>query len=412
MPVLRHRLLAGGSAPELLMVWISVPDLAVHPSPQRYMYAGACDALHVVRFESEDLAEDLLYEDSGVVVDYPGIAQLSAFSACAASGSSPAPTLVYPGATHTRFEHSIGVCHVARQIAAAPNVALDDDRARVVGIAALTHDLGHGPFSHVSERVIDERARRGGTHEEISVAFLRTDEQLRQAIGEEDADEAARVIAKEGSRTVLQDIVTGPTDADKLDYLLRDSRYAGVTYGHYDLGRILDTITVINRGKLDEQLGFEALTTSKQLALCLSERCLLRRAASVDLVAERRRLGGRLFADLTEGRFDVATAEHHVTEALGIEGHWVALYLDSRKNSIYRRTASAVDDRNAIMLEHPGLAPDSFEQTSELFSGGDVPAKFHLCLYVPRLNGSHPFAGANPATDDDLEELLWQTLTA
>jgi hypothetical protein len=75
MPVLRHRLLAGGSAPELLMVWISVPDLAVHPSPQRYTYAGARDALHVVRFESDDFAEDILYDDTGVVVDYPGIAR-------------------------------------------------------------------------------------------------------------------------------------------------------------------------------------------------------------------------------------------------------------------------------------------------------------------------------------------------
>src|SRR5262245_61985034 len=63
--------------------------------------------------------------------------------------------LVYPGATHTRFEHSIGVCHVATRIAGAPNVRLGEDQTRIVGLAALLHDLGHGPFSHVSEDVID-----------------------------------------------------------------------------------------------------------------------------------------------------------------------------------------------------------------------------------------------------------------
>lgn len=402
--------------------------------------------------------------------------------------------LVYPGATHSRFEHSIGVCHVAHRVAAAPKVALDDDQTRIVGLAALLHDLGHGPFSHVSEQVVDERAGREGTHEEISVALLRTDAPLRKAIGEVDADEAAGIIAKEGDRTVLQDIVTGPTDADKLDYLLRDSRYAGVTYGQYDIGRILDTMTVINSGKRDEQLGFEAdgvealelfllarhhmhrqvyghktriasdlmvtkalragiedgalpaaaytppnpideeflreyatqtdssvmeallgqetATTSKQLALCLTERCLLRRSASIDLVARRPELGGRRFADITERRFDLIAAEATIAAELGLDSHWVGLYLDSRRNPIYRRTASAIDDRNAIMLRHSGREPDTFEQTSEIFSGEDIPPRFHLRLYLPRLDGSHPFVPANPATEYELSELLWNTLKA
>jgi uncharacterized protein len=401
--------------------------------------------------------------------------------------------LLYPGAVHTRFEHSIGVCHVARRIARAANVRLDDDQTHVVGLAALLHDLGHGPFSHVSEHVIDARAGRKGTHEEISVAFMRLDTPLRTAIGGDDADAAADIVAKAGNRTVLQYIVTGPTDADKLDYLLRDSRYAGVSYGHYDLERIIDTVTVINPGVLDEQLGFEAdgvealelfllarhhmhrqvyghktriatdimvrralhagiddgvlpaaaytppaeigedflrafagqsdasvmsallgqelATSSKKLALCLSERCLLRRAASIDLVAKRPDLGGRLFSDLTEDRFDFAAAEQRVAEALHVEPYWVALEVDSRRNPIYRRTASAIDDRNAIMLKHADRAPDTFEQTSELFSGGDVPPKFDLRLYLPRLDGTHPFVTRNSATDDDLLELLWTSLT-
>jgi uncharacterized protein len=79
-----------------------------------------------------------------------------------------------------------------------------------------------------------------------------------RSIHHQDAcDLAANLIEKVGPRSFLGDIVSGPTDADKLDYLLRDSRYAGVEYGHYDLDRIVDTATVIDRDQPESFLGFE-----------------------------------------------------------------------------------------------------------------------------------------------------------
>ena len=116
----------------------------------------------------------------------------------------------------------------------ARELELPDEEQRIVRAGALLHDVGHGPFSHVSENVLDDRSGVSGVHEAISVALIRTDPHLRAALGEETCSEARLLEdAGGGLRSVLGDIISGPTDADKLDYLLRDSRYAGVTYGRY-----------------------------------------------------------------------------------------------------------------------------------------------------------------------------------
>ena len=168
--------------------------------------------------------------------------------------------LVYPGAMHTRFEHSLGVCHVAGQL--AREVELPEEDQTVVRAAALMHDIGHGPFSHVSEAVLDERNGVRNVHEAISVAIMRTDGQLHAALGMDLCLRAADLVGHEGSfagRSVARDIVSGPSDADKLDYLLRDSYFAGVNYGEYDLPRLIDTAVAIEEpGEVASYLGFDA----------------------------------------------------------------------------------------------------------------------------------------------------------
>jgi len=165
--------------------------------------------------------------------------------------------LIYPGAEHTRFEHSLGVCDLAGRL--ARELGLEDDQVTVVRTAALLHDLGHGPFSHVSENVLDDRNGLSGVHEAISVALIRQDEDLRKALGGELCDAAAQLLEEggRGERSAMSDIVSGPTDADKLDYLLRDSYYAGVNYGAYDLDRLIDTATIIHVGQQETYLGFQ-----------------------------------------------------------------------------------------------------------------------------------------------------------
>jgi len=164
--------------------------------------------------------------------------------------------LVYPSAMHTRFEHSIGVCHVSGRL--ANRLKLDSDTAHVVRAAALLHDVGHGPFSHVSEQIIDDLAGVHGVHEAISAFLIRNDPTIVAALGQDLSQAAAAIVALEGPRSVERDIVSGPTDADKLDYLLRDSYFAGVKYGEYDLARVIDSARIIAPRSAQTQLGFDA----------------------------------------------------------------------------------------------------------------------------------------------------------
>jgi uncharacterized protein len=170
--------------------------------------------------------------------------------------------LVYPGTTHTRFEHSLGVRHVAGRICTrleqtAPELFPEERKTAVLN-AALLHDVGHGPFSHVSEQVLDEVAGVRKVHEKISVTIARTDENLRGALGGAECDAAADLIEGVGGRSVYRDIVSGETDADKLDYLPRDSYFAGVAYGKCDLTRLIDTVEVLGDPAAQTYLGFRA----------------------------------------------------------------------------------------------------------------------------------------------------------
>jgi HD superfamily phosphohydrolase len=191
---------------------------------------------------------------------------------------------VYPGATHTRFEHSLGVMHTATLLYDAivrnsrevleSELAYDSagfERYRqLVRLAALLHDVGHGPFSHAAEDLFpfDERAKRRYAHEDYSAAIIR--KQLRGAIEDHpssnnygfDADDVAALI--EGTAVAKQgifwrDLITGQMDADRMDYLLRDSHHAGVSYGRFDLHRLISTIQASpgTRGR-EPRLGISA----------------------------------------------------------------------------------------------------------------------------------------------------------
>ena len=129
--------------------------------------------------------------------------------------------LVYPGAHHKRFEHSLGAYHLAGRFARA--LGLDEAERKTVQAAALLHDVGHGPFSHAFDEILREHGRR---HEDISVDLVRwgpLGDLLRQ--GGLDPTAVAEAIQGLGP---LGPLVAGALDADRLDYLLRDAHYTGV----------------------------------------------------------------------------------------------------------------------------------------------------------------------------------------
>jgi uncharacterized protein len=168
-------------------------------------------------------------------------------------------SLVYPGAVHSRFEHSLGAFHIAREISERllPGTDRESDR-ELVRLAALLHDVGHGPFSHVSEPILQRYAPKGfklgkqQIHEMISSKIIETDHDLLRILGEDQCREITALMSgKSGGYRILKDVVSGPLDVDKQDYLLRDSYFCGVKYGVFDLHRLVDALRV--DGDADEE---------------------------------------------------------------------------------------------------------------------------------------------------------------
>jgi len=157
--------------------------------------------------------------------------------------------LVYPGALHTRFDHSLGVFHVAGRLCNV--LKIDQEHARIIRLAALLHDIGHGPFSHVSEFILDtlgSKDLRSGagqaekTHESLTEKIILTHPDLERALEEKDREKIAALLRDGLDHRINRDILSGPLDADKQDYLLRDSYFCGVRYGIYDLDQLHNTL--------------------------------------------------------------------------------------------------------------------------------------------------------------------------
>lgn len=154
--------------------------------------------------------------------------------------------LIYHGAEHTRFGHSVGVAHVARRMFGALEHGFGPEQRLEVMCAALLHDVGHGPFSHAIESVTHI------LHEEYSAQLVRDpDGELFQILSEVSADLPQTVASYLGARSdfpadkhVLLDIVSSQLDADRLDYILRDGLATGVKIGLYDFERILTMLEV------------------------------------------------------------------------------------------------------------------------------------------------------------------------
>lgn len=168
---------------------------------------------------------------------------------------------IFPGAVHTRFNHCLGCCFTARQI--AHKVGLAEEERQLVMIACLLHDIGHGPFSHTFEDVFYEKLIR---HEDWTSFFLadyRTSEFFeeynarnpRHHLTDEKFKQIEDMIMHKSTiKRLLSDIVSSQLDADRLDYLLRDSHFCGVEYGEYDFRWMVNSMVIVNSPQ-GERLG-------------------------------------------------------------------------------------------------------------------------------------------------------------
>lgn len=160
--------------------------------------------------------------------------------------------LVYPGANHTRFEHSLGTMHLASLLIKNLD-SIEEDTKTEIKAASLLHDIGHGPFSHVTENVIDKYTRR--RHEDI-----------KEVLGKGELGEALKKhgvspgnVAKhiKGETSVGQ-IINSEIDVDKMDYLVRDAHYTGVAFGVVDYNRLINKMDFYEDRLVVEQGGLKA----------------------------------------------------------------------------------------------------------------------------------------------------------
>ena len=155
--------------------------------------------------------------------------------------------LVYPGASHSRFEHALGAYHLARRTLALFEErqltrGLDRQACLIVRYAALLHDIGHYPFSHALEEI-------GALHHEEVARPLVTGGEIAAVLREElgdDAPERVMALIRGRSDSALQGLISGSLDLDKIEYLKRDAFMCGVNYGDIDVDRLVNSLTLVD----------------------------------------------------------------------------------------------------------------------------------------------------------------------
>ena len=223
--------------------------------------------------------------------------------------------LVYPSANHTRFEHSLGVYHLARQ--AVEGLRLDSDTAAHVRAAAMLHDVGHGPYGHQTEGII--RRRTGRDHDDIGWLLTDPDREVTQVLERNDLDpeRVASLIAGDGG---LGALVSGELDVDRMDYLLRDAHHTGVPYGTVDTGRLLTELRLTGDDELVLAEGNVATAESVLVARSLMNAVVYRHHVSrvagamleraCERYLERRRVDMGAFQRLADHDLLVELREH------------------------------------------------------------------------------------------------------
>lgn len=171
--------------------------------------------------------------------------------------------VVFPTATHTRFAHSIGTYCVMQKILfrfskelEKLGIQVSEEERNLALCSALLHDIGHGSFSHTFERTFNR-----GPHEDWTIKILESEQtQIHQVIVEEFSEEflkkLVQIISKKGISeekniifVLISQLISSQIDADRMDYLLRDSYFTSVTNGNYDLERLLRAFEIFKKGK-------------------------------------------------------------------------------------------------------------------------------------------------------------------
>ena len=163
-------------------------------------------------------------------------------------------SLIFPGATHTRFHHAIGAMHLmfnALEILKQKGVKISTEEEKGAMLAVLLHDVGHGPFSHALENILMDNWH----HEKLSLLLM---EQLKEEFSGE-LTIAIQMFQGKYHRKFFNQLISSQLDVDRLDYLKRDSFYTGVSEGNINTQRILSTLNVLDDELVLDEKGIYSI---------------------------------------------------------------------------------------------------------------------------------------------------------
>ena len=289
-------------------------------------------------------------------------------------------SLVYPGATHTRFHHSLGAMHLmykSLEVLKSKGHSITEDESKAAVLAILMHDIGHGPFSHALESIIVKNIH----HEYISMLLM---QQLKTEFGEI-IEMAIQIFSNQYPKKFLHQLVSGQLDMDRMDYLNRDSFYTGVSEGVIGYDRIINMLDVHNDHIVVEEKGIysiEKFLVARRLmywqvylhktSLCadLMLKNAISRARNLnlkhDLISEN--LAFFLKHDISESDFP-----QHLNKFTELDDHDIFQALKCWMNSedeILRTLAKSIINRKLFKIEflNEDLVNEKYKMLEEKYS--------------------------------------------
>jgi HD superfamily phosphohydrolase len=253
--------------------------------------------------------------------------------------------LVYPGATHSRFEHALGTHHLSRRTLAllceAEDAAsISEEEQAIVRSAALLHDVGHYPFSHALEEI-------GALHHEAVARPLITEGSVASLLSArlgKDAPVRVFDLIRGNSKSELQGLISGSLDLDKIEYLKRDAFMCGVPYGEIDVDRLTNSLVLVDDPETGRRgIGVQEKALSALESLLFAKYQMYRNVYWHHAVRSATAMYKRLVEDaLHAGVVDNASLARYTDEGLmhRLETAWpTPLLVALKERRLYKRAA-------------------------------------------------------------------------
>jgi len=317
-------------------------------------------------------------------------------------------SLIYPSATHTRFQHSLGVTHLTGKFADSLN--LKDEKRKELRLAALFHDTGHGPFSHVSEMMSKQY---GVSHEDFSCEVIDRLEDLYSV----DRYRLHRIIR--GDLEIGQ-IVAGDIDADRMDYLVRDAHATGVKHGEIDVDTIIRLAEIDSRRLVYDEKAVTSLESLLASRFHMTKSVYKHHAVEIAEKMVQRALDNHLEDNRLERvmRLDDYDAHNELLESEGVSHK---LYERVKNRKLYKRAFIYRGDQEELKhLEQRIDSPEEIEREIAERAGvkshevivdpPSTPGITDFGINIKKSNGEVVNMSEMSHFPDMLSEAEWQTV--